>query len=154
PRPPGMPPSTTVDALGAGGSLAIFAHSLAWRFASTLAGGCSRDSAYSDPPEPMVIVSVRGALGIHEGGTSSGRGIRPIGGRIAPESEAHDLVMNLFAGLSKGERNRLRLRTRAAMHTHAAEGRWLGGRPNYGYRLVETDIKHPRPARAAIGLRL
>ena len=77
-----------------------------------------------------------------------------VGGRVDPDSEAHDLVMSLFSGLSKAERNRLRIRTRAAMHALAAEGRWLGGRPNYGYRLVDTTTIHPHPEQAAIGVHL
>jgi site-specific DNA recombinase len=77
-----------------------------------------------------------------------------VGGRVDPDSEAHDLVMSLFSGLGKGERNRLRIRTRNAMHAHAAEGRWLGGRPNFGYRLVDTDIPHPNPEKAAVVRRI
>ena len=77
-----------------------------------------------------------------------------IGGRVDPDSEAHDLVMSLFSGLSKAERNRLRIRTRAAMHAHAGEGRWLGGRPNYGYVVVDTDMLHPNPSKGAAGAHL
>jgi DNA invertase Pin-like site-specific DNA recombinase len=77
-----------------------------------------------------------------------------VGGRVDPESEAHDLVMSLFSGLGKAERNRLRIRTRAAMHALAAEGRWLGGRPNYGYRVVDTATVHPHPEQAAAGVHL
>jgi len=73
---------------------------------------------------------------------------------VDPDSEAHDLVMSLFSGLGKAERNRLRIRTRAAMHALAAEGRWLGGRPNYGYRLIDTPTLHPHPEQAALGVHL
>jgi len=38
-----------------------------------------------------------------------------VGGAIEPESEAHDLVMSVFGGMSKGERNRIKIRVRAAM---------------------------------------
>ena len=38
------------------------------------------------------------------------------------------------------------------MHALAAEGRWLGGRPNYGYRLVDTTTIHPHPEQAALGV--
>ena len=58
-----------------------------------------------------------------------------VGGPIDPDSEAHDLIMSVFGGMSKGERNRIKLRVRAAMAAQAAlEGRFLGGRPPYGYR--------------------
>ena len=47
-----------------------------------------------------------------------------VGGPIDPDSEAHDLIMSVFGGMSKGERNRIRLRVRAAMAAQAAvEGR-------------------------------
>ena len=53
-----------------------------------------------------------------------------VGGRVDPESEAHDLLMVLFGGMSKGERNRIKLRVRAAMaDLTEREGRYLGGRP-------------------------
>ncbi len=77
-----------------------------------------------------------------------------VGGPIDPDSEAHDLIMSVFGGMSKGERNRIKLRVRAAMSAQAAlEGRFLGGRPPYGYRLVDAG-PHPNPAKAADGKRL
>ena len=77
-----------------------------------------------------------------------------VGGPIDPDSEAHDLIMSVFGGLSKGERNRIKLRVRAAMSAQAAlEGRFLGGRPPYGYRLTDAG-PHPNPAKAADGKRL
>lgn len=76
-----------------------------------------------------------------------------VGGPIDPGSEAHDLVMTLFGGMSKGERSRVQLRTRAAMRDLAARtDRFLGGRPPYGYRLVDAG-PHPNPGRAAAGQR-
>ncbi len=77
-----------------------------------------------------------------------------VGGAVDPGSEAHDLVMSLFGGLSKGERMRIKTRVRAAMASQAAtEGRFLGGRPPYGYRLVDAG-PHPNPGKAADGKRL
>jgi len=77
-----------------------------------------------------------------------------VGGPIDPDPEAHDLIMSVFGGLSKGERNRIKLRVRAAMSAQAAlEGRFLGGRPPYGYRLADAGL-HPNPAKAADGKRL
>ena len=67
---------------------------------------------------------------------------------------ALDALMSVFGGLSKGERNRIKLRVRAAMSAQAAlEGRFLGGRPPYGYRLIDAG-PHPNPAKAADGKRL
>jgi DNA invertase Pin-like site-specific DNA recombinase len=77
-----------------------------------------------------------------------------VGGAVDPESEAHDLVMSVFGGMSKGERNRLKIRVRAAMKSQAeVEGRFLGGRPPYGYLLADAG-PHPNPAKAADGKRL
>ncbi|MFD9908835.1 recombinase family protein, partial [Streptomyces sp. NPDC059063] len=76
-----------------------------------------------------------------------------VGGPIDPESEAHDLVMSVFGGMSKAERTRIKLRVRTAMATQARlEGRYLGGRPPYGYRLTDVG-PHPHPAKAAQGQR-
>lgn len=76
-----------------------------------------------------------------------------VGGAVDPDSEAHDLVMTLFGGMSKGERNRIRTRVRTAMRVQAQDGRFLGGRPPYGYRLSDLG-PHPNPEKARIGQRL
>ena len=75
-----------------------------------------------------------------------------VGGEIDPGSDAHDLVMSLYGGMSKGERNRIKIRVRSAMSSQAVEGRFLGGRPPYGYRLGDGG-PHPNPAKAADGKR-
>ena len=77
-----------------------------------------------------------------------------VGGPIDPNNEAHDLVMSVFGGMSKGERNRVKIRVRTAMAAQAqVEGRFLGGRPPYGYLLADAG-PHPNPAKAADGKRL
>jgi hypothetical protein len=77
-----------------------------------------------------------------------------VGGRVDPDSEGHDMLMNLYGGVSKGERNRIKVRVRTAMASQAAiEGRFLGGRPPYGYMLDDAG-PHPNPAKAADGKRL
>ena len=74
-----------------------------------------------------------------------------VGGAVDPGSDAHEIVMNLYGGMSKGERNRIKTRVRTAMAAQAAiEGRFLGGRPPYGYQLVDAG-PHPNPAKAAGG---
>jgi hypothetical protein len=51
-----------------------------------------------------------------------------VGGAIDPESEAHDLIMSVFAGMSKGERSRIKIRVRSAMAAQTQlEGRYRGG---------------------------
>ncbi len=77
-----------------------------------------------------------------------------VGGAIDPGSEVHDLVMMLFGGMSKGERTRIKTRVRTAMSAQAEmQGRFLGGRPPYGYRLVDAG-PHPNPEKASDGKRL
>jgi site-specific DNA recombinase len=77
-----------------------------------------------------------------------------VGGAIDPDNEAHDLIMSVFGGVSKGERNRIRIRVRTAMAAQAQiESRFLGGRPPYGYVLIDIG-PHPNPAKAADGKRL
>lgn len=52
------------------------------------------------------------------------------------------------------ERNRIKIRVRAAMTTQAQfEGRYLGVRPPYGYLLTDVG-PHPNPAKAPDGKRL
>jgi site-specific DNA recombinase len=77
-----------------------------------------------------------------------------VGGAVDPGSDAHDLVMSLYGGMSKGERNRIKTRVRSSMAAQAGvEGRFLGGRPPYGYALADAG-PHPNPSKAAIGQRL
>jgi DNA invertase Pin-like site-specific DNA recombinase len=60
----------------------------------------------------------------------------------------------LYGGMSKGERNRIKVRVRSAMKAQTElEGRYLGGRPPYGYRLADAG-PHPNPGKAAEGKRL
>ncbi len=75
-----------------------------------------------------------------------------VGGAIDPGSDAHEIVMSLYGGISKGERNRIKTRVRSAMAAQTAiEGRFLGGRPPYGYRLVDVG-PHPNPGKSAQGI--
>lgn len=77
-----------------------------------------------------------------------------VGGPIDPASEAHDLIMGVFGGMSKGERTRIKVRVRTAMQSQTEiEGRFLGGRPPYGYRIGDAGV-HPNPTKAADGVRL
>ncbi|BCY07345.1 recombinase family protein [Actinoplanes sp. L3-i22] len=74
-----------------------------------------------------------------------------IGGPIDPDNEAHELVMQVYGGMSKGERSRIKLRVRTAMAAQTElEGRYLGGRPPYGYQVVDLG-PHPNPSKASVG---
>ncbi|WP_079161772.1 recombinase family protein [Streptomyces fodineus] len=62
--------------------------------------------------------------------------------------------MSVFGGMSKGERNRIKIRVRTAMGSQAQlQGRYLGGRPPYGYRIADAG-PHPNPSKAAAGQRI
>lgn len=77
-----------------------------------------------------------------------------VGGAVDPGSDAHEIVMSLYGGMSKGERNRIKTRVRTSMEAQVAiEGRFQGGRPPYGYRLADAGA-HPNPGKAADGKRL
>jgi site-specific DNA recombinase len=85
---------------------------------------------------------------------TSRRGRAVLPGAVDPGSEAHDLVITLFGGMSKGERARIQMRVRTAMSALAQDTtRYLGGRPPYGYRLVDAG-PHPNLAKASLGQRL
>jgi hypothetical protein len=73
-------------------------------------------------------------------------GVPEVGGPIDPLNEAHNLIMSVFGGVSKGERNLVRIRVRAGMAALAeCEGRLLGGRPPYGYLLADAGAA-PQPS--------
>ncbi len=73
------------------------------------------------------------------------------GGRIDFQAEDHEQMM-LAQGL-QSKREITRIRVRAAMAAQTREqGRYLGGRPPYGYRLADAG-PHPNKAYAAWGRR-
>lgn len=78
-----------------------------------------------------------------------------VGGPIDPANKAHDLVMSVFGGMSKSERNRVKIRVRTAMAAQAqVEDRFLGGRPTCSWmwdrcgiawsRIVGAILANPR----------
>lgn len=77
-----------------------------------------------------------------------------VGGQVDFTSEAHDIVLNIFGTMSKGERTRLKKRVLAGMTAMAGTARFLGGRPPFGYRLVPTGVPHPNPDKARWGAQL
>ncbi|UGQ13531.1 recombinase family protein [Yinghuangia sp. ASG 101] len=77
-----------------------------------------------------------------------------LGGEVDPSLTAHDELMVLLGILSKREVARARIRARTSMTVQARnQGRYLGGRPPYGYRLVDAG-PHPNNADARRGVRL
>lgn len=76
-----------------------------------------------------------------------------FGGAYDPVSETHEILLGAFTGMSKGERTRIKIRVAAAMTEQARSGRYLGGRPPYGYTLADAGA-HPNPGKNANGQRL
>ena len=74
-----------------------------------------------------------------------------VGGRV--DAGDHEQTMLALGYQSKREITRTRIRVRTAMATQTREqGRYLGGRPPYGYRLADAG-PHPNKAHAAWGRR-
>ncbi len=73
------------------------------------------------------------------------------GGPVDFHAEGHEETMLALGVQSKREITRTRIRVRTAMAAQAREqGRYLGGRPPYGYRLADAG-PHPNKAHAAWG---
>jgi len=74
-----------------------------------------------------------------------------VGGRVDFTDEDHEETMLALGYQSKREITRTRIRVRTAMAAQTREqGRYLGGRPPYGYRLADAG-PHPNKAHAAWG---
>jgi len=75
-------------------------------------------------------------------------------GPVDPGDPAHRALVTLLGAQAKREVVRARHRTVAAMQSQTVEqGRFLGGRPPYGYRLVDAG-PHPNRVQAGWGRRL
>jgi hypothetical protein len=76
-----------------------------------------------------------------------------VGGRVDLHAEDHAETMLALGPSSKREIARTRIGVRTAMAAQTREqGRYLGGRPPYGYRLGDAG-PHPNKAHAAWGRR-
>ncbi|HUC21331.1 MAG TPA: recombinase family protein [Streptosporangiaceae bacterium] len=76
-----------------------------------------------------------------------------VGGRVDYQSEHDEKTMTGLGLSSKREITRTSIRVRTAMMVQTREqGRYLGGRPPYGYRLADAG-PHPNKAHAAWGRR-
>ncbi len=75
-------------------------------------------------------------------------------GRVEADSPMHQAVMTVLGAQAQREVVRARYRVLAAMRVQAGvQGRYMGGRPPYGYRLVDAG-PHPNPVHARWGRRL
>ena len=75
-----------------------------------------------------------------------------VGGRIDPNSDAQDVQMAIYGSMAKAERAKTRSRVISANYEQASRGIFLGGRPPYGYELVD-DGDHPNRHKASMGMR-
>lgn len=76
------------------------------------------------------------------------------GGQVDLDDPMHRALMTMLGAQSQREVLRSRHRVLAAMRAQAREqGRYLGGRPPYGYRLVDAG-PHPNRTHAGWGRRL
>jgi len=78
-----------------------------------------------------------------------------LNGPVEVDNVSHDLQMSIMGVMSKTERTVIRGRVKDSMRAIAAQGtgRHMGGRPPYGYRLVDAG-PHPNPSKASDGKRL
>lgn len=76
-----------------------------------------------------------------------------LGGEYDPANSSHYLLLTLTGGMSRGERQRVQERTHLGMETQAEDGRFLGGRPPYGYTIQELG-SHPNKRKAIEGYKL
>jgi DNA invertase Pin-like site-specific DNA recombinase len=77
-----------------------------------------------------------------------------VDGPVDLDSPTHQALLLMLGAQSRQEVQRARLRTTAAMQAQAREqGRQLGGRPPYGYRVADAG-PHFNRAHAAWGRRL
>jgi site-specific DNA recombinase len=73
------------------------------------------------------------------------------GGQVDYRSEHDEQAMTVLGLSSKREITRTSIRVRTAMAAQTRQGRYLGGRPPYGYRLADAG-PHPNKAHAAWSL--
>lgn len=74
------------------------------------------------------------------------------GGQVDYACEHDERTMTMLGLSSKREITRTSIRVRTAMAEQTRQGRYLGGRPPYGYRLADAG-PHPNKAHAAWGRR-
>ncbi|GLY32383.1 recombinase family protein [Kineosporia sp. NBRC 101731] len=140
--------------------------------------GCSRRLAWSDRPQARRLLERLShpdrnfdaiVIGEAERAFCAGQlssmsslftehGIRiwlpELNGPLETNNPIHQAVILELGARSRREVLRARFRTTAAMRTQTREqGRYLGGRPPYGYRLVDAG-PHPNRAHARWGRRL
>ncbi|MFD8726300.1 hypothetical protein ACFV2H_52515 [Streptomyces sp. NPDC059629] len=83
-----------------------------------------------------------------------GMWVPELGGAIDPQIACQEEPMTVLGILSKREITRARIRVRSAMTVQTSgQGRYLGGRPPYGYRLADAG-PHPHRALARRGARI
>lgn len=78
--------------------------------------------------------------------------IPELGGKYDAANVGHELQLSISGSLSKAEREKTKARVRQSMASQVRDsGRWQGGRPPYGYRVVD-DGPHSKATLAARGV--
>jgi DNA invertase Pin-like site-specific DNA recombinase len=78
--------------------------------------------------------------------------IPDIGGRYDPRQLLGKTLMTIVGLLSEHEIDTVRRRVRETMARSVVnDGKFMGGRTPYGYRVVDTEIPHRHPRKAAEG---
>jgi site-specific DNA recombinase len=87
-------------------------------------------------------------------GSGVGLWLPELDGPVDVDDPAHQAVLTVLGAQSRREVVRARCRVLAAMQAQVREeGRYLGGRPPYGYRLADVG-RHPNGEHARWGRRL
>jgi len=66
--------------------------------------------------------------------------IRSLTEAFETETPTGKFLVSMLASVAELERDGIADRTRAGMERHARDGRWLGGRPPFGYRVVDRRL--------------
>jgi site-specific DNA recombinase len=115
-----------------------------WRFDAVVVGEYER-AFYGDQLRRLMPILDRHGVGLW---------LPELGGPVDLADPAHGALLLLLGSQAKREVLRARHRVMAAMRVQTIEqGRYLGGRPPYGYRLADGG-PHPNTAHAAWGRRL
>ena len=78
--------------------------------------------------------------------------IPEIGGRYDETNVSHDVLLSMSGVMSKAERQKVKARVRDTMASQVKDtGRWQGGRPPFGYKVVDAG-KHSKTSLAARGV--
>lgn len=118
-------------------------HPELWPFDAIVVGELAR--AFGDGIDQAMVLRVLEQVGVDLWHPDAG-------GRHDRLNIGHRITAALRAEIAQEERETIKRRVVGAMTEQARNGRFLGGRPPYGYRLADNG-QHPNPGKAALGQR-